>query len=181
MAQPNYIQTIPITANIQPFRGFKADGELHFQPGYDVCTWLDSVEAYYVAAAITKDVEKIARISTDRSCGDPAVVVARTSSEFVSRTWAALREALISHYSDYEITDPLTLGNGTIHEDQSSHKKHTAVAHGAIEDQEEGGLPGRFLCKFTCFKSDPGSPNPRSKEDSQEICLYYNNLCIDSP
>ena len=44
----------------------------------------------------------------DQSCGDAPVVVARTASEFVSRTWAALREAMISHYSDYKISDPLT-------------------------------------------------------------------------
>ena len=110
MAQPNYVLTISITANIQPFRGLRADGELHFQPGSDVRTWLDSVEAYYLAAGITQDAEKIARVSTlvDRSCGDAAVVVARTASEFISQTWAALREALISHYSDFKVSDPLT-------------------------------------------------------------------------
>ena len=110
MAQPNYIQTIPIAANIQPFRGQRAEGELHFQPGSDVRTWLDSVDAYFAAAGITLDAEKIARVSTlvDRSCGDAAVVVARTASEFISQTWAALREALISHDSDYKISDPLT-------------------------------------------------------------------------
>ena len=63
-----------------------------------------------MAAGITQDAEKIARVSTlvDRSCGDAAVVVARTAAEFHSQTWAALREALISHYSDYKISDPLT-------------------------------------------------------------------------
>ena len=90
MAQPapsTYIQTIPITANIQPFRGLRADGELHFQPGSDVRTWLDSVDAYFLAAGITQDAEKIARVSTivDRSCGDAAVVVARTAAEFHSQ------------------------------------------------------------------------------------------------
>ena len=100
--QPNYVQTIPITANIQPFRGLLADGELHFQPGSDVRTWLDSVDAYYLAAGITQDAETIASVSTlvDRSCGDDAVVVARTAAEFLSQTWAALKEALFSHYSD---------------------------------------------------------------------------------
>ena len=44
----------------------------------------------------------------DRSCGYAAVVVARTAAEFHSQTWAALREALISHYSDFKISDPLT-------------------------------------------------------------------------
>ena len=29
-APPTYVQMIPITANIQPFRGLRADGELHF-------------------------------------------------------------------------------------------------------------------------------------------------------
>ena len=56
MAQPDapkYVQTIPIAANIQPFRGLRADGELHFQPGSDVRTWLDSVDAYFLAAGIT--------------------------------------------------------------------------------------------------------------------------------
>ena len=113
MAQPDapkYVQTIPIAANIQPFRGLRADGELHFQPGSDVRTWLDSVDAYFLAAGITQDAEKIARVSTlvDRSCGDAAVVVARTAAEFHAQTWAALREALISHYSDFKISDPLT-------------------------------------------------------------------------
>ena len=109
-ATPTYVQTIPIAANIQPFRGLLADGELHFQPGSDVRTWLDSVDAYFLAAGITQDAEKIARVSTfvDRSCGDAAVVVARTAAEFHSQTWAALREALISHYSDFKISDPLT-------------------------------------------------------------------------
>ena len=109
-ATPKYVQTIPITANIQPFRGLRADGELHFQPVSDVRTWLDSVDAYFLAAGITQDAEKIARVSTlvDRSCGDAAVVVARTAAEFHSQTWAALREALISHYSDFKISDPLT-------------------------------------------------------------------------
>ena len=110
MAQPNYIQTIPITANIQPFRGLRAEGELHFQPGSDVRTWLDRVEAYYLAAGITQEAEKIARVSTlvDRSCGDAAVVIARTASEFISQTWAARREALIYQYSDCKVSDPLT-------------------------------------------------------------------------
>ena len=113
MAQPEapkYVQTIPIAANIQPFRGLRADGELHFQPGSDVRTWLNSVDAYFLAAGITQDAEKIARVSTlvDRSCGDAAVVVARTATEFHAQTWAALREALISHYSDFKISDPLT-------------------------------------------------------------------------
>ena len=113
MAQPDapkYVQTIPIAANIQPFRGLRADGELHFQPGSDVRTWLDSVDAYFLAAGITQDAEKIARVSTlvDRSCGDAAVVVARTAAEFHAQTWASLREALISHYSDFKISDPLT-------------------------------------------------------------------------
>ena len=109
-APPTYVQMIPITANIQPFRGLRADGELHFQPGSGVRIWLDSVDAYFLAAGITQDAEKIARVSTlvDRSCGDAAVVVARTAAEFHSQTWAALREALISHYSDYKISDPLT-------------------------------------------------------------------------
>ena len=109
-ATPTYVQTIPIAANIQPFRGLRADGELHFQPGSDVRTWLDSVDAYFLAEGITQDAEKIARVSTlvDRSCGDAAVVVARTTAEFHSQTWAALREALISHYSDYKISDLLT-------------------------------------------------------------------------
>ena len=109
-AAPKYVQTIPIAANIQPFRGLRADGELHFQPGSDVRTWLDSVDAYFLAAGITQDAEKIARVSTlvDRSCGDAAVVVARTAAEFHAQTWAALREALISHYSDFKISDPLT-------------------------------------------------------------------------
>ena len=113
MAQPEapkYVQTIPIAANIQPFRGLRADGELHFQPGSDVRTWLNSVDAYFLAAGITQDAEKIAKVSTlvDRSCGDAAVVVARTATEFHAQTWAALREALISHYSDFKISDPLT-------------------------------------------------------------------------
>ena len=113
MAQPEapkYVQTIPIAANIQPFRGLRADGELHFQPGSDVRTWLNSVDAYFLAAGITQDAEKIARVSTlvDRSCGDAAVVVARTATEFHAQTWSALREALISHYSDFKISDPLT-------------------------------------------------------------------------
>ena len=109
-ATPKYVQTIPIAANIQPFRGLRADGELHFQPGSDVRTWLDSVDAYFLAAGITQDAEKIARVSTlvDRSCGDAAVVVARTAAEFHAQTWASLREALISHYSDFKISDPLT-------------------------------------------------------------------------
>ena len=109
-ATPKYVQTIPIAANIQPFRGLRADGELHFQPGSDVRTWLDSVDAYFLAAGITQDAEKIARVSTlvDRSCGDAAVVVARTAAEFHSQTWASLREALISHYSYFIISDPLT-------------------------------------------------------------------------
>ena len=109
-APPTYVQRIPITANIKPICGLRADGELHFQPGSDVCTWLDSVDAYFLAADITQDAEKIARVSTlvDRSCGDAAVVVARTAAEFHSQTWAALREALISHYSDYKISDPVT-------------------------------------------------------------------------
>ena len=87
-ATPKYVQTIPIAANIQPFRGLRADGELHFQPGSDVRTWLDSVDAYFLAAGITQDAEKIARISTlvDRSCGDAAVVVACTAAEFHSQT-----------------------------------------------------------------------------------------------
>ena len=107
-APPTYVQTIPITANIQPFRGLLADGELHFQPGSDVRTWLDSVDTYFLAAGITQDAEKIARVSTlvDRSCGDAAVVVARTAAEFHSQTGAAVKEALISYYSDFKISDP---------------------------------------------------------------------------
>ena len=46
-ATPKYVQTIPIAANIQPFRGLPADGELHFQPLSDVRTWLDSVDAHF--------------------------------------------------------------------------------------------------------------------------------------
>ena len=109
-ATPKYVQTMPTAANIQAFRGLRADRELHFQPGSDVRTWLDSVDAYFSAAGITQDAEKIARVSTlvDRLCGDAAVVVARTAAEFHSQTWAALREALISHYSDFKISDPLT-------------------------------------------------------------------------
>ena len=58
-APPKYVQTILIIANIQPFRGLRADGELHFQPGSDVLTWQDSVDAYYLAAGITQDAEKL--------------------------------------------------------------------------------------------------------------------------
>ena len=107
MAATPPTQTIPITANIQPFRGQRQEGELHFQQGCDVRTWIQSVNAYYHAAGITQDAEKIARVATlvDRSCGD---VVARTAAEFAGKSWAALCEALISHYSDFRVHDPIT-------------------------------------------------------------------------
>ena len=110
MAATPPMQTIPITANIQPFQGQIQEGELHFQQGCDVRTWIQSVYAYYQAAGITQDAEKIARVATlvDRSCGDAATVVARMAAEFSGKSWAALCEALISHYADFRVHDPIT-------------------------------------------------------------------------
>ena len=110
MAATPSTQTIPITANIQPFRGQRQEGELHFQQGCDVRTWIQSINAYYHAAGITQDAEKIARVATlvDRSCGDAATVVARTAAEFAGKSWGALCEALISHYADFCVHDLIT-------------------------------------------------------------------------
>ena len=184
MAQPNYIQTIPITANIQPFRGLRAKGELHFQPGSDVRSWLDSVEAYFAAAGITQDAKKIANISTlvDRSCGDAAAVVARIASEFISQIWAALRKALISHYSDFKISDPLT---------QMKHFMNTKAPIKNIQQlpmlllktrEKVDSLVDAYI-SLPAFSQTPAAQIPELKKTLKRFAfiMITGAWCIDSP
>ena len=110
MAANSPVQTISITANIQLFRDQRQEGELHYQQGCDVRTWIQFVNTYYHAAGTTQDAEKIARVASlvNRSCGDAATVVARTAAEFAGKTWNVLCEALISQYADFRVHDPIT-------------------------------------------------------------------------
>ena len=138
MAQPDapkYVQTIPIAANIQPFRGLRADGELHFQPGSDVRTWLDSVDAYFLGSRHHPRCREDCKGQYPRgSFVRRRRSGCRSHSSRVPRANMGIPEGSVDfplqRFQNLRSIDP----NGTIYEYENPHQEHPAVTHVAPED-----------------------------------------------